>query len=93
MSRSYKLAICKDKGLKESYWKKVRRITNQKVKDFLKKDMDEVQLPNPKSIMNDYAYSDYTIDYHFNRSSSYFWYNSKKGTEEHNSWVDKMKRK
>ena len=92
MSRSYKLAISKDKGLKDFYWKKVRHVTNQAIKQ-LNIDSDDNLLPHPKEIMNDYDYSDYTIDYEFDRSSSYFWYNDKKRTEEHNKWVAKMKRK
>ena len=75
MSRSYKLAILKDKGLKEYYWKKARRVTKQAVQRFLKEDPDDVQLPHTKSIINDYDYSDYTIDYEYDKSSSYFWYN------------------
>lgn len=93
MSRSYKLAILKDKGLKNYYWKKVRRVTNQIVKSITLENADEVLLPDPKEIMNDYDYSDYKIDYQFNKSFSYFWYNNKKETEEHKKWVLKMTRK
>ena len=89
MSRSTKLGIMKDKGLKRYYWKKVRRIINQTVKRFLKEDSDLVELPHPKSIMNDYDYSDYTIDYEFDRSSGYFWYNGNHDPK----YTDKARRK
>jgi hypothetical protein len=93
MSRSYKKAIVKDKGLKNVYWRKVRRKINEVVKKFLTSNSEDILLPLPREIMNDYDYSDYTIDYHHNKTPSYFWYNGKKQTEEHNKWVEKMKRK
>lgn len=62
MSRSYKKTkIVKDAGSsKKSYWKKVRR----KFKTILKSadDIDEVILPEPKEIVNDYDYSDYSFN-------------------------------
>lgn len=94
MSRSWKKAITKDKGLKDIYHKKVRRKTKQFVNRFLEEDdINESDIPISKEIMNDYDYSDYTIDYEHDKSSNYFWYNDKKGTEEHEKWVKKMKRK
>lgn len=89
MSRSTKLGIIKDRGLKKYYWRKVRRIINQTVKRFLKEDPDLIMLPHPKSIMNDYDYSDYTIDYEFDRSSGYFWYAGQHDTK----YTDKARRK
>ena len=66
MSRSYKKPIIKDssRNYKKSsfYWRKVRRVINEKVKGLLK-DPEQTEIPNPKSIVNDYDYSDYTIDY------------------------------
>lgn len=93
MSRSTKLAIVKDKGLKKLYWKIVRRRINQTVKRFLKEDPDDIVLPHPRECINDYDYSDYTIDYEFDRSSGYFWYNNKQGSQEHIKNTNKMKRK
>jgi hypothetical protein len=93
MSRSYKLAIKKDRGLKSYYWKKIRRITKQIVKSLSFDNADDIYIPNPKEVMNDYDYCDYVIDYEYDRSSSYFWYNDKKHEDSHNQWVDKMKRK
>ena len=94
MSRSWKKAITKVKGLKDQYHKKIRRNTKQFVNRFLEDDeLNESDIPVAKEIMNDYDYSDYTIDYEYDRSSGYFWYNDKKATEEHEKWVKKMKRK
>lgn len=91
MSRSYKKAIVKDRGLKKLYWKIVRRVINERVKKYLNTDPDDVEIPNPKEIMNDYNYSDYTIDYHHDKSWGYFWYNGKK--DDNKKWIDKFKRK
>lgn len=71
----------------------MRRLTKQIVDKITFDNADDILLPHPKEIMNDYDYSDYTIDYEYDRNSSYFWYNNKKATEEHKKWVDKMKRK
>lgn len=59
MSRSKKKPIFKEKGfMKETYWRTVRRIS----KYYLRQGKD---IPNPKSIICDWDYSDYTIDvYH-----------------------------
>lgn len=58
MSRSYKLPIIKDKprNYKKSawYWRRVRRVLRQ----FLYR---EDYIPEPKEIVNDYDYSDYTF--------------------------------
>ena len=93
MSRSYKLAIVKDRGLKNYYWKKFRRIINQSVKQITFDNADDKVLLIPKEVMNDYDYCDYVIDYEHDRSSSYFWYNDKKMTEEHQKYVNKLRRK
>lgn len=93
MSRSTKLAIVKDKGLKKLYWKIVRRNINQTVKRFLKEDPDEIILPHPKECMNDYDYSDYTIDYEYPKNYNYVWFNNKHGSAEHIKNTNKMRRK
>ena len=62
MSRSYKKAIIKDRprNYKKSskYWRTVRRCQKQAVNAF--KD-----IPEPKTIVNDYDYSDYKFDYEY----------------------------
>lgn len=66
MSRSNKLPIIKERprNHKKSteYWRKVRRVISQSVRKLFFKDEDEVVIPNPKEVVNDYDYSDYTID-------------------------------
>lgn len=66
MSRSKKEPIIKEapRNHKKSteYWRKVRRVINQSVRKLFFKDEDEVVIPNPKEIVNDYDYSDYTLD-------------------------------
>lgn len=66
MSRSRKIPIIKDRprNKKKSsiYWRAVRRVINKKVKETLK-DPEDTEIPDPKSIVNDYDYSDYTIDF------------------------------
>lgn len=58
MSRSHKkLAIVKDSGKRIRYWRSVRiRIKN--VLNSFKEDYEELELPNPKTIVNDYNYCD-----------------------------------
>jgi hypothetical protein len=59
MSRSYREPIIKDRprNYKKStwYWRTIRRIT----KMFVKQGKD---VPNPKSIINDYDYCDWTFN-------------------------------
>ncbi len=59
-----KKGIFKDKGpLKESYWRMIRRIWKHKVKVSISNDdVENLTLPQPKAIVNDYDYSDYSID-------------------------------
>ena len=67
MSRSRKLPVLKDRprNHKKSalYWRTVRRVINEKVKLYLEMPSDDVNLPTPKEIVNDYDYSDWKIDY------------------------------
>lgn len=86
MSRSKRKAIVKDKGLKCLYHKTCRRVIKQSIKRFLKEDPDIIAIPNPKEIMNDYDYSDYTIDYEYSS-----WNNT--SNSSHNDWVEKIRRK
>lgn len=90
MSRSYRKAIYKDKGLKKLYWKNVRSRINQVVREIKENPDKEFEIPDPKQIMNDYDYSDYTIDYEHTRSKSYFWYGK---NYDDTYWKSKGRRK
>jgi hypothetical protein len=63
MSRSRKLPIYKDKGWKKYYWKNTRSSIKNSLRSQLYNDLDYLELPNPKTIINDYTYSDYTMDF------------------------------
>lgn len=61
MSRSRKKPIYKDVGFqKREYWKVIRREWSQTIKGWRG---EEIHLRNPKSIINDYNYSDYSFHY------------------------------
>jgi hypothetical protein len=66
MSRSKKEPIIKERPRNHrkstEYWRRVRRVISQSVRKLFYKDEDEVVIPNPKEIVNDYDYSDYTMD-------------------------------
>ena len=66
MSRSKKEPIVKDRprNYKKStdYWRHVRRVIKNAVHKLFYKDEDEVIIPNPKEVVNDYDYSDYRFD-------------------------------
>lgn len=65
MSRSYRKAIIKDrpKNYKKSsmYWRVIRHSINNTIRSC--KDLSSLDIPNPKSIYNDYDYCDYVINY------------------------------
>ena len=67
MSRSRKKAIIKDKprNYKASafYWRRIR----SRLKNILKscKNFENLELPNPKTLISDYDYCDYSIDYEY----------------------------
>lgn len=67
MSRSYKLAIIKDcpRNYKKSshYWRRVRSSQKNSIRSC--RDLDELEIPPAKSIVNDYDYCDYKINYEF----------------------------
>lgn len=89
MSRSRRLPIVKDRprNAKKSslYWRTVRRVINEKVKSYLIAPSDDVSLPEPKEIVNDYDYSDYKFDY---RDPD--WRNIRSNINE---YIEKQKRK
>jgi hypothetical protein len=67
MSRSYKKAIIKDRPRNykksTSYWKGTRSTINNVVKQ-LKYD-PTLEIPNEKTLINDYDYSDYSFNYEY----------------------------
>lgn len=68
MSRSYKKPIFKDKGVvtHKRYRRIIRRVQNSYIRKHLKAmmDDDDAVIPNKKSIVSDYDYSDYIIDFY-----------------------------
>lgn len=42
----------------KSYWKKIRRVIKHKISSY-KNFEEEVELPNPKEIVNDYDFRDW----------------------------------
>lgn len=63
MSRSRKKAIYKDRGSKNIYHKVIRSNINQVVREAKKlEDPEEIEIPDGKTIINDYDYCDYSID-------------------------------
>ena len=86
MSRSRRKPIVKDRPRNEKksslYWRIVRRVINGKVRQIIKTDEDETELPQPREIVNDYDYCDYVIDY---RDPSW--------SEKHREYREKHKRK
>lgn len=90
MSRSRRKPIVKDRPRNDKksslYWRVVRRVINDKVRQITKSPEEDVELPEPKEIVNDYDYCDYKIDY---RDPS--WDNAK--TEHVKQYIEKQKRK
>jgi len=87
MARSYKKAILKDRprNYKKStlYWRTVRSTINHYVKRIMKGE--DIEIPNPKTIVNDYDYCDYIFTWE--------WDNWKKRYPMRLSERDKYRRK
>lgn len=70
MSRSKRKAIIKDRprNFKKSaiYWRRIRR----KLHTILhtKKIDDDLELPDPKTIVNDYDHTDYILDFEHDKN-------------------------
>ena len=68
MSRSYRKPIIKNRPRNSkkssSYWRTIRRVTNEKV-TYLKEALEDEILPEPQEIIDDWDYSDYRVDYRF----------------------------
>lgn len=74
MSKSKKLPIYKDSGA--AHHSKLRRIVKrrirQKVRDIINLiDKDSYEIPNPKSIICDWDWCDYTFDFRYMTQSRY----------------------
>lgn len=67
MSRSRRKAIIKDRprNVKKSslYWRNVRSTQNNALKSC--RDFEELEIPNAKTIVDDYDYCDYIIDHEY----------------------------
>ncbi len=61
MGKSYKKnPVVKDKGFdKDNYWRRVRGTTKNILRSKDISELEEVPLPNPKTIVNDYDYRDW----------------------------------
>ncbi len=80
MSRSYRKAIYKDRGyMKSIYWGVIRSVW----RNWIKSGRDPEDLPNKRSIVNDWNYSDYCWKPEFNEEGYWF-------TKE---YIEKLKRK
>ena len=63
MGKSKKKAIVKDIGhRKNDYWQVHRRTNKQILKNAVEIGAEEVEFLQPKELVNDYDYSDFTID-------------------------------
>ena len=67
MSRSIRKAIIKDRprNYKKSskYWRTVRSCIKNSIRNC--KNLEELEIPDPKIIVNDYDYCDYIFDYEY----------------------------
>lgn len=69
MSRSKKLPIIKDKGIStHKYWRTIRRVQ----KHFIRIGQD---IPDKKTIINNYDRCDYVINYMYDNRNRAFWMN------------------
>lgn len=82
MSRSRKKAIIKDKPRNYNaaafYWRRVRAAINNAIRSC--KDLENLEVPNPKNIVNDYDYCDYIFDSEHDYSPRRWW--TRKDIEE-----------
>ena len=72
MSRSRKKPIIKDKGCGGKIYRKIiRRSINNDLKNQLQlNDLDELELKDPKNIINDYTRCDWILDYEYTLKSN-----------------------
>ena len=71
MGKSRKKAIVKDVGhRKNDYWQVHRRTNKQILKNAVENGEEEIPFKQPKELVNDYDYSDFTIDMEYQHSES-----------------------
>ena len=64
MGKSKKKAIVKDVGhMKDVYWQIHRRTNKQILKNAVENGAEEIEFLQPKELVNDYNYSDWTFDF------------------------------
>lgn len=80
MSKSYKLPIYKDKGIchHKFFRRKIKRLIRQKVKDIKNLlDIESYEIPNFKSLVNDYDWCDYILDYRYIKRPTFSYWNER----------------
>lgn len=93
MSRSIKKAIIKEGTGRER--RRIRKIVRRSQKNFMRTHLEEIaagekSIPSQKSIVNDWEYSDYKIDYENRR---YSWWSKGESDESFNKRKKKFTRK
>ena len=93
MSRSIKKAIIKEGTGRER--RRIRKTVRRSQKNFMRTHLEEIvagekSIPSQKSIINDWEYSDYKIDYENRR---YSWWNKGESDESFNKRRKKFTRK
>ena len=75
MSRSRKKAIIKDRPRNVNaaafYWRRVRSAIKNAIRSC--RDLENLEVPDPKNIVNDYDYCDYIIDYEHDYKPTRWW--------------------
>ena len=93
MSRSIKKAIIKEGTGRER--RRIRKTVRRSQKKFMRTHLEEIvagekSIPSQKSIINDWEYSDYKIDYENRR---YSWWSKGESDESFNKRKKKFTRK
>ena len=93
MSRSIKKAIIKEGTGRER--RRIRKTVRRSQKNFIRTHLEEIaagekSIPSQKSIINDWEYSDYKIDYENRR---YSWWSKGESDESFNKRKKKFTRK
>ena len=93
MSRSIKKAIIKEGTGRER--RRIRKTVRRSQKNFMRTHLEEIvagekSIPSQKSIINDWEYSDYKIDYENRR---YSWWSKGESDESFNKRRKKFTRK
>ena len=93
MSRSIKKAIIKEGTGRER--RRIRKIVRHSQKNFMRTHLEEIaagekSIPSQKSIINDWEYSDYKIDYENRR---YSWWSKGESDESFDERKKKFTRK